>query len=72
LWLAYALRHAPPQDESEAKSRRQTRNAATIYAAATALVLFLFVRGAVIFRRRRPFLDGMALPLPMLRLCPAR
>lgn len=40
LWLAYAGRAFPPQDEDDARGRARTFRAAVLYAAATALVVW--------------------------------
>jgi hypothetical protein len=44
-YLLWAERALPPEDESEARGRRQTQNAFVIYAAATAFVLWLATQG---------------------------
>jgi hypothetical protein len=47
LWLAYAGRAFPPQDEDDARGRGRTFRAAVLYAAATALVIWAVRDGGV-------------------------
>lgn len=47
LWLAWAHRHFPPEDEDDALGRRRTINAAAGFLAATVIVLWLQRSGQV-------------------------
>lgn len=64
LYLVWAARATPPQDETERKGRRATFNAFLIYLAASAFVIYAAWHGAV---RPWPFLDpGFATALAEL------